>query len=143
MKIKAVPYQKTIHHKEVEPYEPSYDTYETRFRIVSEETGEVLDDANGYGYKTIKKAYSAYYYKTMDKNKKKEYLDKKEHIKQWLREHKGFCNALNEYSFEITKGSWSPEAKVDEKLVKWVLEQYKLEPDFSASELLKVFQSRW
>ena len=54
--FKAMPFQ--IHHNAVkgaEPWddEPAYD--ETRFRIVSAETGEILDDAQGYGYKTAQK----------------------------------------------------------------------------------------
>lgn len=35
---------------------------EKRFVIVDRETGEILDDAQGYGYKTPKKAYAAFYY---------------------------------------------------------------------------------
>ena len=34
-----------------------------RFIIVNIETGEVLDDAQGYGYKTAVNAYKAYGYK--------------------------------------------------------------------------------
>ena len=30
--------------------------YEKRFVVVDKETGEILDDAQGYGYKTIKNA---------------------------------------------------------------------------------------
>lgn len=41
---KAVSYTSTVHRKE------------TRYKIVSVVTGEVLDDAQGYGYKTAQKA---------------------------------------------------------------------------------------
>lgn len=40
--------------------------YEKRYVVVDKNTGEVLDDAQGYGYKTKKNAYSAYYYKYRD-----------------------------------------------------------------------------
>ena len=36
-----------------------------RFIIVDSETGEVLDDAQGYGYKTIKGAFKAYKFKRL------------------------------------------------------------------------------
>ncbi len=36
---------------------------EKRFIMIDENTGEVIDDAQGYGYKTKQKAYSAYNYK--------------------------------------------------------------------------------
>ena len=109
---KVIPYKKTTHHQTVEDIDepwnntPSYDTYETRFCIVSTETGEILDDAQGYGYKTAQKAYAAYAYKNRDKSKDKEKLAKKKHIKQWMKEHKSFVTAMDETAFEIAKGSW-------------------------------------
>ena len=38
-----------------------------RYRIVSIEIGQILDDAQGYGYRTPQKAYAGYAYKTRDK----------------------------------------------------------------------------
>lgn len=109
---KAVPYKVTNHHDEVvdpkEPWSniPAYDTVGTRYCIVSTETGEVLDDAQGYGYKTAQKAYSAYTYKTRDKTKDKEKALKKKHIQQWMKEHESFVEAMDETVLEISKGSW-------------------------------------
>lgn len=66
---RAAQYTAKIHHEgiidEREPWNnvPAYDTYEKRFRIISTATGEILDDAQGYGYKTARKAYAAYAYK--------------------------------------------------------------------------------
>ena len=109
-----------------------------RFCIVSTETGEVLDDAQGYGYKTMQKAYSAYAYKTRDKSKDKERLEKKKHIEKWMKEHKDFVRAMDQAAFEIWKGSWGPNDKFDAKLVREMLKEFELEPDFTAGELLKV-----
>ena len=39
-----------------------------RYVVVDADTGEVLDDAQGYGYKTVRKAYAAYYYKHKGEN---------------------------------------------------------------------------
>ena len=36
---------------------------ENRFIIINEETGEVLDDAQGYGYKTEQSAHKASWFK--------------------------------------------------------------------------------
>ena len=41
----------------------TYSDDEIRYIIVDEVTGEILDDAQGYGYKTYEKARAAYYYK--------------------------------------------------------------------------------
>lgn len=68
---KAIPIQVTTHHAD-------YDTSEIRYFIVSTETGEVIDDAQGYGYKTAQKAYAGYAYKKRDRGKDAEKLAKKE-----------------------------------------------------------------
>ena len=77
---KAIQYKVTTHHDAVvdkeEPWNNSsaYDTFEMRYCIVSTDTGEVFDDAQGYGYKTAQKAYAAFAYKNRDKSKDKENL---------------------------------------------------------------------
>lgn len=46
--------------------------YNKRYVIVDEDTGEILDDAQGYGYRSAPNAYKAWAYKTRDKSKDKE-----------------------------------------------------------------------
>lgn len=143
---KAMPYSVTKHHEDVVDesgpwYNDTSDDYtETRYCIVSTETGEVLDDAQGYGYKTAQKAYAGYAYKIRDKSKDKERFAKNKRIKQWMSEHKSFVKTMNQFAFEIAKGSWGPDAKFDAKLVKKMLEEAGLQPDFTAIELLRVWQ---
>lgn len=145
---KAMPYEAITHHEAIndrcEPWNnrPAYDTKEIRFCIISTETGEILDDAQGYGYKTAQKAYAAYSYKTRDKSKDKEKAERKKHIKQWMKEHKSFVKLMDIYAFEIAKGTMAPDDKFDAKFVKEMLKENKLEPDFTAGELLKVWKER-
>ena len=142
-KYKAVPYQ-VIHHydaivDENEPWNniPAYDMHKTRFRIISTETGEILDDAQGYGYKTAQKAYSAYTYKTRDRSKDKEKQAKKRHIQRWLKEHKDFAEAMDNVALDVVKGVYED---FDAALVKELLSEFGLTPDFTANELLKVWE---
>ena len=121
---KAMPFTITTHHDEVinnnEPWEnhPAYDTTETRFCIVDVNTGEVLDDAQGYGYKTAQKAYAGYSYKNRDKSKDNERLAKKKHIKNWMKQNKSFIKLMDAYAFEIAKGTMAPDDKFDVKFIK-------------------------
>ena len=46
------------------------------------------------------------------------------------------------YAFEIAKGTMAPDDKFDAKFVKEMLKENKLEPDFTAGELLKVWKER-
>lgn len=142
---RAIQYRATTHHDAVidkkEPWndEPSYDISKIRFCIVSTDTGEVLDDAQGYGYKTAQKAYAAYAYKTRDKSQDKKKAARKRYIRQWLKENKSFSDLMEDYAFEIAKGTMGPDDKFNANLVKELLKENNLEPDFTAGELLKVW----
>lgn len=57
--------------------------FDNRFIIININTGEILDDAQGYGYKTIEKAFAAFYYK---KNNKKSDAKKKKALKKRLKD---------------------------------------------------------
>lgn len=143
---KAIPFTVVIHHDEItnkkEPWEnhSAYDTSETRYCIVSKDTGEVLDDAQGYGYKTAQKAYACFAYKNRDKSKDKERLAKKKRIKLWMKQNKSFVRLLDDYAFEFAKGTMDPNDKFDAKFVSTLLKENNLNPDFTARELLKVWR---
>ena len=115
--------------------------YDIRYVVVDKDSGEILDDAQGYGYKTARGAHAAWSYKTRDKSKDKAKEQKRKQIRSWMKHHKGFVEAMDTYAFEIAKGSWGPEEKFDAKFVKRMLEENNLSPDFTAGELLKVWKS--
>lgn len=118
----------------------SVDRYETRYQIISTETGEILDDAQEYGYKTARKAYAGFAYKNRDKSKDKERLEQKKHIKNWMRQNKSFVRLMDAYAFDIAKGAMGPDEKFDAKFVKKLLKEVDLKPDFTAGELLRVWR---
>ena len=68
--------------------------YDKRYVVIDKDTGEVLDNAQGYGYRSVQKAYAAYGYKTRDKSKDSEKRAKKKYILQWLSEHKDFAQLM-------------------------------------------------
>lgn len=117
------------------------DPWDKRYVILDTNTGEILDDAQGYGYRSPQKAYAAWAYKTRDKTKDAEKLAKKLHIQKWMKEHKDFVGMLEDYAFEIAKGSGDPNDKLDAKFVGDLLKSEGLTPDFSAKDLLKFWLS--
>lgn len=118
------------------------DNYDIRYVVVDKDTGEVLDNAQGYGYRTVQAAYKAWAYKTRDRSKDKEKAQRRNEIRSWMKQHKEFVEAMDTFAFEIAKGSWGAEDKFDAKFVKNMLEDNGLAPDFTAGELLKVWQGR-
>lgn len=134
---KAESYQ--VHHSADEKYGIAYS--ETRYRIVDAETGEIVDDAHGYGYKTAQKAYAAWSYKHRDKRKDAAKKAKEKHIRKWMSEHTDFVEAMEEYAFEIEiKHSWGPGDKFNASFVSKMLTDYHLKPDFTAADLLRVWR---
>ena len=115
-------------------------SYDTRFVIVSTETGEILDDAQGYGYRSAQKAYAAYTYKHRDKSKDKQRKQEEKAIKKWWQDHKELSKNLEQIAFEIAKGSWGPDDKLDAKLLKTILKQENIESKYSPGKLLKIWK---
>ena len=113
-------------------------TAKARISLPSELSTLVLDDAQGYGYRNIQKAYAAYGYKTRDKSKDAEKRAKKRHILKWLNEHKEFDGLMEAVAFDCVKCCEPFNAG----LVKGMLKANNLNPDFTAGELLKVWNSR-
>ena len=110
-----------------------------RYVIVSIETGEILDDAQGYGYKTAQKAYAAYGYK----NRTPQQKQKEKEIKNWLMQHKKFSKDLQYASFYAVKDSHGTE-HLTSKDVQQIIEQRedidKNHLPGTPAEILRVWQ---
>lgn len=101
--------------------------YDKRYEIVDADTGEVLDNAQGYGYKDIRGAYAAWGYKHRDKKKDAEKRKRYAAARAWLKQHKNIQGIFDRCAFEIAKGSWGPDDKVDTQLVKDILKDNGLD----------------
>ena len=109
-----------------------------RYVLVNIETGEIVDDAQGYGYKTASGAHRSWAYTHRDKSKDKEKQAEYSRIKKWLKEHKSFVNLLEAELFDISVGR-VPGGKFDAKLVQEVLDTCGLEIDFKIRDLIRVW----
>ena len=81
--------------------------YDYRYVVVDLETGEILDDAQGYGYRTAPKAYAGYNYKIMPKSEKAKKAARERHMQKWMSEHKAFNRAVGDASFYALKDRMS------------------------------------
>lgn len=101
--------------------------YDKRYEIVDADTGEIIDNAQGYGYKDIRGAYAAWGYKHRDKKKNAEKKKRYAAARAWLKQHKNIQSTFDGCAFEIAKGSWGPDAKVDTQFVKDILKDNRLD----------------
>ena len=114
--------------------------FDDRFVIVNTETGEILDDAQGYGYRTAKKAYAAYRYKNRDRSKDKRRKQEEKKIRQWWQAHRELSDLLEQIAFEIAKGDWGPDVKFDTNVLKEVMDAQGIESEFTPGKLLRVWK---
>lgn len=70
--------------------------YDKRYVVVDEATGEVLDDAQGCGYKSAQNAHRAYSYKAMPPKKKRQRKAVKRQVERWCAEHKEFMQHVGQ-----------------------------------------------
>ena len=70
--------------------------YDKRYVIVDEATGEVLDDAQGYGYKSAHNAHRAYSYKSMPPKKKRQREVAKRQVERGCAEHEEFMQHVDQ-----------------------------------------------
>lgn len=108
-----------------------------RYVIVDIESGKILDNAQGHGYKSPQKAYACYAYKKRNRSKDKEKQEKEKRIKKWLRENREFTSQLDSEAYWSMK---DPAVEFNLKFVKKLLKEQNLEPEFTASEILKVWK---
>ena len=111
--------------------------YEPRFIVVDTDTGEILDDANGYGYKTTQKAFAGYAYKSRSKQDVANIKRKESVIFKWLAEHKEIRNELDAAAVYALKDGVDMTAKD----VKAILDDHDIKDlPFSATELLRCWR---
>ena len=114
--------------------------FDNRFIIININTGEILDDAQGYGYKTIEKAFAAFYYK---KNNKKSDAKKKKAFKKtierWLDKNEDFKDDIEYWIIQIiAKGC--TDVVLNEETVGDLLKAHNIElKSFSIKQLLEYF----
>ena len=113
------------------------DKYWNCYAIADAETGEILDDAQGYGYKTAPNAYRCWYYKHRDKSKDKEKRKKEYKIKDWLKIHrKDIEQDLQDTQWYYIKDGIG---EINTEVMKNILKEHNLvlPETFTAFDLLK------
>lgn len=92
--IKAVPYQVT-RDDGIDGYYSDKRT-ETRYRLVDTQTGAIINDANGYGFKTAQNAYRANGY---HQKKRRNQLTKSEKVTQFFKQHPDIADQFTQLCF--------------------------------------------
>ena len=112
-----------------------------RFVVISVDTGKILDDAQGYGYKSVKKAWAAWKWK--ERGCPKPYVNPE--IKRWFSEHKKFCDDLEYATFHYIKDMCREERETKKipygEIIKELLEEYGMEVPLNVSDMAKTWEN--
>ena len=72
---------------------------ETRYVIINSDTGEIFDDAQGYGYKTPQKAYAAFSWKKKSPEEHIEQELKKKEVQEWCKKYESVVKNIEDIIF--------------------------------------------
>lgn len=108
-------------------------SYDKRYVVVDEATGEVLDDAQGYGYKSAQNAHRAYSYKSLPPKKKRRREAVKRQVERWCAGHEEFMQHIEQAMFYALKDGQS----VTEEDVREIVAEHGLELPFPVKDLMK------
>jgi len=97
--IKAVPYPVMVPAGD----EYDFDRTETRWRLVDESTGRIVDDAQGHGYKTAQAAHSAHGYKRTMRARKTSAKNVKQRARAWWDRHNELHDTIIDMQFQALK----------------------------------------
>lgn len=77
--------------------------WDRRYIVISKETGEVLDDAQGYGYKSKPKAYAAWAWKNRTQEQVESNKQVAKAIEKWTKANKSVVTDLENALFYALK----------------------------------------
>jgi hypothetical protein len=107
--------------------------FDKRYVVVDEATGEVVDDAQGYGYTSAQNAHRAHAYKSMPPKKKRQRDAAKRQVKRWCAQRPEFMQHVEQSMLYAMKDGQN----VTEADVRAILAEHGLELPFSVKDLMR------
>lgn len=99
-KLIAQPFEVTIVDIDDPEFNEHFEHQETRYRLIDSVTGKVVNDANGYGFKTAQNAHRATGY---HKGKHRGGKTRKQKVETFLKQHPELRHQLLDAMFETVK----------------------------------------
>lgn len=107
--------------------------FDKRYVVVDAATGEIVDDAQGYGYKSAQNAHRAHPYESMPPKKKRQRDAAKRQVQRWCAQHPEFMQHVEQSMFYAVKD----DQNVTEVDVRAILAEHGLELLLSVEDLVR------
>lgn len=114
----------------------SEDKYNKRYIIIDKETGEILDNAQGYGYKSKQNAYKCYNYKLKHKKPKQHSKKTKQIVNNLINRHQPIFDQLSDILFHAAKEN----KEITDKQIKQFLTDNNIELPCAYNEFMRHFK---
>lgn len=111
-----------------------------RWVIKNSQTDEVVDNAQGYGYKSPQKAFAAFAYKGCETQTFQASLARRKRIHYWLINNPDFLADMDHTAYELAKGAFGPDEVFNADVVKELLKDHGITVDFTPMEILSVWE---
>ena len=99
-----------------------------RYMLIDADTGEIVDDAQGYGYHTKQKAHAAWNYQHAGSKRKRNRKQNEKKNKEFLKVHKNFEDDWAQICLDCYKNEKEPTYDDFKMLVD------EIDPDFDGSK---------
>ncbi|BBX95905.1 hypothetical protein [Mycobacterium lacus] len=109
------------------------DRFKRRYVIVDAATGGIVDDAQGYGYKTAQNAHRAHAYKSMPPKKKRRRDAAQRQVRRWCAAHPLFMRHVEQSMFYALKDGLN----LTEADVRAMADEHGVELRFSVKDLMR------
>ncbi|MCA2247524.1 hypothetical protein JF729_06900 [Mycobacterium intracellulare] len=109
------------------------DRFEKRYVVVDAVTGNTVDDAQGYGYKTAQNAHRAHAYKAMPPKKKRQRAAARRQVRRWCIANPEFMQHVESAMFYAVKDG----SNLTEADVRAMLDEHGVELPFSVKALMQ------
>jgi hypothetical protein len=107
--------------------------FEKRYVVVDAATGGIVDDAQGYGYKTAQNAHRAHAYKSMPPKKKRQRDAAQRQVRRWCAAHPEFMQQVESAMFYALKDGLN----LTEADVRAMLDERGVELPFAVKDLMR------
>lgn len=130
--IQAVPYEYTV------PPDGPYGTYhkEHRWIIVNTSTGQILDDAQGFGYKTAQNAYRTYGFKQTIRKRNTTPKKLKEQARAFWHNHPKLQDDILTMQMYGAKNGQTQDA-IDKECEQYILDHAVVPKHLTPTDLLR------
>lgn len=109
------------------------DPFEKRYVVVDAATGNIVDDAQGYGYKTAQNAHRAHAFKAMPPKIKRQRDAAQRQVRRWCVAHPEFMQHVESSMFYAVKEGLN----LTEADVRVILDEHEVELPFSVKDLIR------